>query len=109
MDRGLTLRDMFGYLKEIVRRLGFEKVRFRPSYFPYTEPSAEALVYHEGRGEWIEILGAGMFRPELLVPLGIRYPVLAWGIGLTRLIMLKLGVEDIRMLFSNDLKWLRES
>lgn len=109
MEEGLTLRDMFGYLKEIVNRLGFEKVRFRPSYFPYTEPSAEALVYHEGRGEWIEILGAGMFRPELLIPLGIRYPVLAWGIGLTRLIMLKLGVEDIRMLFSNDLAWLRGS
>jgi phenylalanyl-tRNA synthetase alpha chain len=109
MEKGLTLRDMFGYLKEIVNRLGFEKVRFRPSYFPYTEPSAEALVYHEGRGEWIEILGAGMFRPELLIPLGIKYPVLAWGIGLSRLIMLKLGVEDIRMLFSNDLGWLRGS
>lgn len=109
MNRGLTLRDMFGYLREILRRLGFERTRFRPSYFPFTEPSAEALVYHEGRGEWLEIAGAGMFRPELLVPLGIRYPVLAWGIGLSRLIMLRLGLEDIRMLFSNDLEWLGRS
>ncbi len=107
MQEGLTLRDMFGYLKEILRKLGFERVRFRPSYFPYTEPSAEALVYHEARGEWVEVLGAGMFRPELLLPLGIRQPVLAWGIGLSRLIMLRLGVDDIRMLFSNDLNWLR--
>lgn len=109
MERGMTLRNMLGYLKEILNALGFERIKFMPSYFPYTEPSVQALVYHEQKGEWLEILGAGMFRPELLRPLGIRYPVLAWGIGLSRLVMLKLGLEDIRDLFKNDLAWLRSS
>jgi phenylalanyl-tRNA synthetase alpha chain len=107
MNKGLTLRDMLGYLKQILVRLGFEKIRFRPGYFPFTEPSVEADVYQGGRGEWLEILGAGMFRPEVLRPLGIRYPVLAWGIGLSRLMMLRLKLEDIRDLFKNDLEWLR--
>ena len=109
MNKGLTLRDMLGYLKQILVRLGFEKIRFRPGYFPFTEPSVEADVYQGDRGEWLEILGAGMFRPEVLRPLGIRHPVLAWGIGLSRLMMLRLELEDIRDLFKNDLEWLRAS
>ncbi len=108
MDKGLTLRNMHGYLKQIVEKLGFTKIRFRPGYFPYTEPSTEADVYFPEKGEWLEILGAGMFRPELLRPLGINYPVLAWGIGFSRLAMLKLGISDIRDLYKNDLDWLQE-
>jgi len=107
MDPKLTLRDMLGYLKQIIVKLGLPKVRFRPGYFPYTEPSVEADVYFQGKREWLEVLGAGMFRPELLHPLGIRYPVLAWGIGFSRLAMIRLGIEDIRDLFNNDLEWLR--
>lgn len=106
MDEGLTLRDMLGYLKLIINKLGFERVRFRPGMFPFTEPSVEADVYHPRRREWIEILGAGMFRPEVLRPLGVRCPVLAWGIGLTRLIAMRLGLEDIRDVFCNDLRWI---
>jgi len=106
MDRGLTLRDMLGYLKQIANKLGLQKIRFRPGYFPYTEPSAEADIYHEKRSEWIEALGAGVFRPELLRPLGIRHPVLAWGIGFSRLAMIKLEIEDIRNLYKNDIEWL---
>ena len=106
MDRGLTLRDMFGYLKQIVVKLGLPEIRFRPGYFPYTEPSVEADVYFPEKREWLEVLGAGMFRPELLRPIGIRHPVLAWGIGFSRLAMIKLGLEDIRDLFKNDLEWL---
>ena len=106
MDPKLTLRDMLGYLKQVIVKLGLPKVRFRPGYFPYTEPSVEADVYFPEKGEWLEILGAGMFRPELLRPLGIRYPVLAWGIGFSRLAMIRLGIEDIRDLFNNDLEWL---
>ncbi|MEM2427556.1 MAG: phenylalanine--tRNA ligase subunit alpha [Candidatus Hadarchaeales archaeon] len=106
MDEGLTFRDMLGYLKLILNQLGFEEVRFRPGYFPFTEPSVEAEVYHSKRGEWVEVLGAGMFRPELLRPLGVKHPVLAWGIGLSRLVMMKLGLEDIRDLFCNDLETL---
>lgn len=64
-------------------------------------------MYHPGIGKWIEILGAGMFRPEVTRPIGIKSPVLAWGIGLTRLIAIRLGLNDIRKLFSGDLKWIR--
>lgn len=107
MDKALTLRDMLGYLKQIMVKLGFTKIRFRPGYFPYTEPSAEADVYFPDKKEWLEVLGAGMFRPELLRPLGIRYPVLAWGIGFSRLSMIRLGIDDIRDLYNNDLEWLQ--
>ena len=107
MDPRLTLRDMLGYLKQIMVKLGLPKIRFRPGYFPYTEPSVEADVYFPEKREWLEVLGAGMFRPELLHPLGIQHPVLAWGIGFSRLAMIRLGIEDIRDLFNNDLEWLR--
>jgi len=105
MDKELTLRDMLGYLKQIVAKLGLPKIRFRPGYFPYTEPSVEADVYFPEKGEWLEVLGAGMFRPELLAPLGIKHPVLAWGIGFSRLAMIKLGLNDIRDLYCNNLGW----
>jgi phenylalanyl-tRNA synthetase alpha chain len=107
MDEGLTFRDMLGYLKLILQTLGFGEVRFRPGYFPFTEPSVEAEVYHPERGEWVEVLGAGMFRPELLRPLGVRHPVLAWGIGLSRIVMMRLGLEDIRDIFCTDLEALQ--
>ncbi len=107
MNPKLTLRDMLGYLKQIMVKLGFSKIRFRPGYFPYTEPSVEADVYFPEKREWLEVLGAGMFRPELLHPLGVKHPVLAWGIGFSRLAMIRLGIEDIRNLFNNDLEWLR--
>jgi len=107
MNPRLTLRDMFGYLRQIAVKLGLPKIRFRPGYFPYTEPSAEADVYFPEKREWLEVLGAGIFRPELLRPLGIRHPVLAWGIGFSRLAMIRLGLEDIRDLYNNDIRWLR--
>jgi phenylalanyl-tRNA synthetase alpha chain len=106
MNPKLTLRDMLGYLKQIIVKLGFPKIRFSCGFFPYTEPSVEAYVWHQEKHEWLEILGAGMFRPELLQPLGINYPTLAWGIGFSRLVMLRLGLKDIRDLFSNDIEWL---
>lgn len=109
MDPSLTLRDMLGYLKQILVKIGMPKVRFRPGYFPYTEPSVEADAYFPKKREWLEVLGAGMFRPELLRPLGIRYPVLAWGIGFSRLAMIRLGIEDIRDLYNDDLEWLNTS
>jgi phenylalanyl-tRNA synthetase alpha chain len=104
MNPKLTLRDMFGYLKQIAVKLGLPKIRFRPGFFPFTEPSAEADIYHEGTHEWIEVLGAGLFRPEVLRPLKVRHPVLAWGLGLSRLIALRYKLEDIRDLFNNDLQ-----
>jgi phenylalanyl-tRNA synthetase alpha chain len=101
-------RDLLGYLKEFYLRMGFAKIRFRPSFFPYTEMSVEPEVYFEEKGEWLELGGAGIFRPEVTVPLGIDAPVLAWGLSLERPVMLKLGINDIRnFYYKNDLEILR--
>jgi len=103
---GATFRDLLGILKEIYGKLGFEKIRFRPSFFPYTEPSLEIEVYFEERKQWMELGGAGIFRPEVSVPLAGVYPVLAWGLSLERPLMLKLELDDIRTLYRNDLDFL---
>ncbi len=103
----VTFRDLLGYLKELAKALGFEKVKFKPGYFPFTEPSVEGFTYIRGLG-WVETLPAGILRPEVTIPLGIRYPVLAWGLGLDRLAMKMLEINDIRYIFCRDLKWLRE-
>jgi len=109
MDRKVTLRDLMGTLKEFYQKLGLEKVQFWPSYFPYTEPSLQSTVYVPELKNWIELCGMGIFRPEVLAPLGVKHPVLAWGGGLERLILLKLGIEDIRLLYKNDLGWIRRN
>ena len=105
-----TLCDLRGLLTEFYRKMGFPKIITRPSFFPYTEPSLEIAVYSEKLGEWLEMGGSGIFRPEVTYPWGIKNPtrVLAWGLGLERLAMLKFGREDIRDLYRNPLKWLRE-
>jgi phenylalanyl-tRNA synthetase alpha chain len=109
MDKNVTLRDLMGTLKEFYLKLGLKKVQFWPSYFPYTEPSMQSTVYVPELKTWVELCGMGIFRPEVLAPLGIEYPVLAWGGGLERLMILKLGIEDIRLLYKNDLDWLRRT
>ena len=107
-DENVGFRDLLGYLKEFYLRMGFKKVRFRPSYFPYTEMSVEPEVYFEEKGEWLELGGSGVFRPEVTVPLGIDVPVLAWGLSLERPIMLRLALNDIRnFYYKNDLEMLR--
>jgi len=103
-----TFRDLLGILKEIYKKLGFEKIRFRPSYFPYTEPSLEVEVFFEDRKQWMELGGAGIFRPEVSIPLCGVYPVLAWGLSLERPLMLALDLKDIREFYKNDLEFLRE-
>lgn len=106
---GATMRDLFGLIKEFYSRFGFDKVRFRPSYFPYTEPSVEVEVFYEERKEWMEIGGAGIFRPEMTKAICDTYPVLAWGLSLERPLMLMEGLKDIRTFYKNDLDWLRGS
>jgi phenylalanyl-tRNA synthetase alpha chain len=101
-----NFRQLIGVLKEFYRRIGFEKIRFRPGYFPYTEPSMEVEVFWNN--EWMELGGSGIFRPEVTEPIGIKNPVLAWGLGLERLAMLKFGLTDIRDLYISDLGWLRK-
>jgi len=108
MDKGLTLRDLLGYLTSICKGVGIEKLKFKPGQFPFTEPSVETFGKHEKLG-WIELGGSGIFRPEVTYPLGIKDPVLAWGIGSGRLYMAAMGINDIRDLFSRDLNWLRRS
>ncbi|WP_290623932.1 MULTISPECIES: phenylalanine--tRNA ligase subunit alpha [unclassified Archaeoglobus] len=106
LDRDVGFRHLLGLLREFFTKMGFEDVRFRPGYFPYTEPSVEPEVYVEGLG-WVELGGAGVFRKEVTEPLGIKGKVLAWGLGIGRLAMLKIGLKDLRRLYLPDLGWLR--
>ncbi len=108
MDEGVTFSHLLGFLREFYRRLGFPQVRFRPGYFPYTEPSVEPEVFVEGLG-WVELGGAGVFREEVTAPLGLEHPVLAWGLGASRLAMLRLGLKDLRQLYRSDIDWIRET
>ena len=108
MDKGLNLRDLLGYLTEICKRVGIEKVKWKPGQFPFTEPSVEVFAKHDVLG-WIEVAPGGIFRPEVTHPLGIEDPVLAWGIGSGRLYMASMGINDIRELYSRNLTWLRRS
>lgn len=102
----ITFRNLLGILKEFYHKLGFE-VRFRPAYFPYTYLSVECEIYLPHKETWIELGGAGMFRPEVLEPLGVETPVAAFGLGIERLAMLRLDIKDIRMLYKSDIGWLR--
>ncbi|MDR1992655.1 MAG: phenylalanine--tRNA ligase subunit alpha [Nitrososphaerota archaeon] len=107
VDEHLTLRDLLGVLGKFALELaGADKICFKPDYFPFTEPSVELSAYKEGYG-WIEFGGSGIFRPEVTAPLGVRVPVIAWGLGIDRLFMMRSGISDIRMIFSQDLNWLR--
>lgn len=111
LAENMNVRHLMGFLAEFARQLGFREVKFKPAYFPFTEPSVEAYVRHESLG-WIEIAGSGLFRPEMLIPMGYDYPrvqALAWGIGIGRLAMIRLGLEDIRELHSQNLEYLRKA
>ena len=102
-----TLRDLMGIQKEFYRQLGLTKIKFWPTFFPYTEPSLQTMVYNEKLGKWVELFGMGIFRPEVTKPLGITKPVLAWGGGIERIAMLKYDLDDVREFYNNNLNWLR--
>ena len=102
-----TLRDLMGIQREFYRRIGITKIKFWPTFFPYTEPSLQTMVYNERLGRWVELFGMGIFRPEVTKPLGITKPTLAWGGGIERIAMLKYGLDDVREFYGNDLNWLR--
>jgi len=106
---GLTMRDLFGYIREFYDKMGINKLRFKPTYNPYTEPSAEIFAYHNTLNKWIEVGNSGMFRPESLAPYNINVPVIAWGLALERLAMLMYNLNDIRKLIGHtcDVNWLR--
>jgi phenylalanyl-tRNA synthetase alpha chain len=105
----LNFRNLLGYLQEFFKKMGFEKIRIRPSYFPYTEPSVEIDVWHPEKKIWFELGGAGIFRPEVVIPLlGENKTVLAWGPGFDRMIMDYYEIKDLRELYKNDLSKLRK-
>jgi len=107
LGRDINFKTLLGLLKlfgqEIAKAAEFQ---FRPAYFPFTEPSVELHVKHPKLG-WMELGGAGIFRPEVTLPLGVDVPVIAWGLGLDRMAMIALEIQDIRDLFSRDLDFIR--
>jgi phenylalanyl-tRNA synthetase alpha chain len=105
VSKKVTFRDLLGVFKELADALGLGEVRFRPAYFPFTEPSVEGYIRHPSLG-WIEVFPGGMFRREVLKPLGLPddYKVAAWGIGIDRIAMMVLGKDDIRDLYTNDIE-----
>ncbi len=102
---GLSFRDLLGLLREVAARLGFD-LRLKPGYFPFTEPSVEGYVRLQD-GRWLELFGAGLFRPEVLEAAGIDYPVAAWGFGVERLAAAYYGIRDIRELYTRDVDRIR--
>jgi phenylalanyl-tRNA synthetase alpha chain len=112
VDRDVSFANLKAVLHEFVERF-FERraeLRFRPSYFPFTEPSAEVDVLSES-GQWLEILGCGMVHPNVLQTVGIdpeTFTGYAFGMGVERLAMLRYGVGDLRLFFENDLQFLRQ-
>lgn len=109
VDENANFRQLLGYLKEFYKKMGYEKIRIRPAYFAYTEPSLEIDVFHPVHKKWLELGGAGMFRPEVTIPIfGRHIPVLAWGQGFDRIITDFYNITDLRELYKNDINKLRE-
>ena len=117
VDKDVAFSDLMGHL-EMFLKLFFEQdgvdIRFRPSYFPFTEPSAEVDIRMPdgpNAGKWLEVLGSGMVHPEVFKSVGIdsqEFTGYAFGMGVERLAMLRYGVSDLRSFFDNDLRFLKQ-
>lgn len=107
VGKNVSLRDLMGIQREFYKKLGLSKIKFWPTFFPYTEPSLQTMVYNDKLEKWVELFGMGIFRPEVTRPFGITRPVLAWGGGIERIAMLKYGLNDVREFYNNNLGWLR--
>jgi len=108
IDKDASFANLLGTLGAFYKKMGFKTFEFRPAFFPYTEPSVEVFVYLENKKRWIEMGGAGIFRPEVTLPLGCNDTVLAWGLGLERLAMFKYDLDHIKKIYLSDIKWLQE-
>ena len=103
----VNLRTLLGLLKMFAEEVAMAKeVKYVPGFFPFTEPSVEVHIRHPSLG-WFELGGSGIFRPEVTEPLGIKVPVLAWGLGIDRMALTSMGLHDIRELFTNSLEDVR--
>lgn len=102
-DRNLSLGHLKGIIHEFFRKMGMQQLRFKPTHNPYTTPSLEIHAFHEGLGKWVEVGNSGVFRPEMLRPMGIPedVTVIAWGLSLERPTMIKYSVKNIRDLFGH--------
>lgn len=102
-DFGLTLGGLMRFLEDFFAKLGIENLRFKPAYNPYTEPSMEVFGYHRGLGKWVEIGNSGLFRPEMLLPMGLPEDMRVYGFGLSleRPTMIKYRVSNIRELLGH--------
>ena len=115
IDKDISLGDLKAILSAFAKEMfgKDKKVRFRPSYFPFTEPSAEMDIWWESAkgGEWLELMGCGMVHPNVLEGVGIdpdEYSGWAFGMGIDRAVLLKYGIKDIRLLFDNDMRFLEQ-
>jgi phenylalanyl-tRNA synthetase alpha chain len=109
IDKNANFKNLLGYLKEFYKKMGIDMLKFVPSYFPYTEPSVEIYAYNSMKKKWIEVGGAGIFRPEVTIPLlGEHIPILAWGPGFDRILMEYYQIEDLREFYKNDINKLRK-
>jgi len=113
VDKNVSFADLKGILTYFVKRLfgANTQMRFRPSFFPFTEPSAEVDIWSESRGQWLEILGCGMVDPEVFKSVDIDPDVwhgFAFGLGIERICMLKYGIDDIRLFFQGDKRFLEQ-
>lgn len=102
-DFNLALGGLIGFMETFFAKMGVHNLRFKPAYNPYTEPSLEIFGYHEGLGKWVEIGNSGMFRPEMLEPMGLPkgMRVYGWGLSLERPTMIKYKVKNIRELLGH--------
>jgi phenylalanyl-tRNA synthetase alpha chain len=110
VDKDVTFAQLLGYLRIFFTKMGYPDIRLRPHYFPYTEPSVEIDVWHPVRKKWVELGGAGVFRPEVSKALlGEEIPILAWGPGFDRIIVEYFGITDLRDMYNNDIERLRSA
>ena len=113
VDKNVSFADHKGMLEFFVNQMfgPKTKMRFRPSFFPFTEPSAEVDIWSEKRGQWLEIMGSGMVDPEVFKSVEIDPDIwsgYAFGMGVERICMLKYEIDDIRLLYQGDLRFLEQ-
>ena len=102
-DRNIGLSHLLGIMKEFYAKIGINQIKYKPAYNPYTEPSLEIFGFHPQLKRWVEIGNSGVFRPEMLRPMGLPEDVrvIAWGLSLERPTMIYYGLSNIRDLFGH--------